>query len=88
MTLGGGSVEGWQRRSVSMLEVAWRICRRTADKMNIQGQPGSSGADVWSHRWVSRNIKTPSERPLLVPRTGALGAAGLVVQHSKYVGGC
>jgi len=44
-----------------------------ADKMTIQGQLGSSGADGWSLRWVSHNIKTPSQRPLLVPRTGALG---------------
>jgi len=49
-----------------------------ADKMTIQGQLGSSGADGWSLRWVSRNIKTPSQRPLLVPRTGALGAHSLV----------
>jgi len=43
-----------------------------ADKMTIQGQPGSSGVDGWSLRWVSHNIKTLSQRPLLVPRTGAL----------------
>ncbi|KIM58520.1 hypothetical protein SCLCIDRAFT_1091725 [Scleroderma citrinum Foug A] len=36
----------------------------TADKMTIQGQPGSSGAEP------------ASERPVLVPRTGADSTAG------------
>jgi len=56
-----------------MQEKQGGFAKAQANKMTIQGQPGSSGADGWSLRWVSHNIKTPSQRPLLVPRTGALG---------------
>jgi len=41
-----------------MQEVTRGICRRAAEKMEIQGQPGTSGADGWSLRWVSHNMKT------------------------------
>jgi len=55
-----------------MLGVMRRICRRAAENMNFQGQPGRSGADGWSLRWVSHNIKTHLKEPYchreLVPK--------------------
>jgi len=72
-----------------MQEKQGGFAKAQADKMTIQGQPGSSGADGWSLRWVSHNIKTPSQRPLLVPRTGALGGAlyefmAFLYKQNKY----
>ena len=62
-----------------MLEETSRICRQAAEEMTIQGQPGRSGADGWSLRWVSHSIQTYLRELYWYQKL--LPKVGLVISH-------
>jgi len=72
-----------------MQEVTRGICRRAAEKMEIQGQPGTSGADGWSLRWVSHNMKTRLRDRYchreLVPKVACYQFLVLLAKQNKCV---